>query len=111
MWLEAARRREPMGGDGGGWGVSVPFQRRRLVRCWHASRPEPAPANTTRVRSARATVALRFRHLGGGGMRMRSLVMLVGAGVAVTVASGGTAWAETPCLTNTDSADDGALSQ
>src|SRR5438094_868931 len=42
-------------------------------------------------------------------MRMGSLVMLVGAGVAVTVASGRTAWAQTPCLTNTDCADDGVF--
>src|SRR5438094_6316798 len=40
-------------------------------------------------------------------MRMRSLVMLVGAVVAVTVASGRTAWAQ--CLTNTDCADDGVF--
>src|SRR5438309_66089 len=39
-------------------------------------------------------------------MRMRSLVMLVGAVVAVTVASGRTAWAQTPCLTKTDCPDD-----
>src|SRR5436309_3200159 len=42
-------------------------------------------------------------------MRMRSLVMLVGAVVAVTVASGRTAWAQTPCLTNTDCLDDGVF--
>src|SRR5438128_11275431 len=40
-------------------------------------------------------------------MRMRSLVMLVGAVVAVTVASGRTAWAQ--CLTNTDCPDDGVF--
>ena len=35
--------------------------------------------------------------------------MLVGAVVAVTVASGRTAWAQTPCLTNTDCPDDGVF--
>ena len=42
-------------------------------------------------------------------MRMRSLVMLVGAVVAVTVASGRIAWAQTPCTTNADCLDDGVF--
>src|SRR5436853_44164 len=41
MWLEAARRRGPMGGDGGGWGGWGGFPRRRLVgcgECWGVGR-------------------------------------------------------------------------